>query len=179
MLAHVGAFDSAHCQRPSSRLLYGIIRFLVGQPLRGESWPFESAAIEHVVEEDGVLLPYFVLLVDDLVLNLFLVLHLAGVERVYSRVLATCLLCDQSAVSCVGETCSCVLAHACRAVIAGPLHGGVFAPDALKLAGNVRRKRVTIKTPRKTYRSLFRPCCQMLCESAGSKSAQESLMLKW
>lgn len=58
------------------------IRFLVGQPLGRESRPFERASVQHVVEEDRVLLPYLVFLVDDLVLDLFLVLHLALFELI-------------------------------------------------------------------------------------------------
>jgi hypothetical protein len=63
------------------------IRFLVWQPLCGESRPLERTPIEHVVEEDGVLLPYLVLLVDDLVLDLLLVLHLTRVNGVYPQLL--------------------------------------------------------------------------------------------
>jgi hypothetical protein len=71
----------------SEHQLFGLlsIRFLVGQPLCGESRPFERTPVEHVVEEDGVLLPYLVLLVDDLVLDLLLVLHLASVYGVYPQ----------------------------------------------------------------------------------------------
>jgi hypothetical protein len=66
------------------------VRLLVWQPLCCERWPLERASIEHVIEEDGVLLPYLVLLVDDLVLDLLLVLHLARVESVCVYMLALC-----------------------------------------------------------------------------------------
>lgn len=45
----------------------------VGQPLSGEGRPFECATVHDVVQKDAVLLPYFVLFVDDLVLSKLLV----------------------------------------------------------------------------------------------------------
>ena len=45
----------------------------VGKPLSGEGRPFECAAVHDVVEENAVLLPYFVFFVDDLVVGDLLV----------------------------------------------------------------------------------------------------------
>lgn len=52
-------------------------RLNVRQPLRGESGPLQGAAVHDIVEEDGVLLPDFVLLVDHLVFDLRIGGHVA------------------------------------------------------------------------------------------------------
>lgn len=84
VLAHVCAFDAATGQYKDARKSSSGVRLLVWQPLRGESRPFERAAVEDVVEEDAVFLPDLVFFVDNLVLDLFLVFHFAGVDGVYS-----------------------------------------------------------------------------------------------
>jgi hypothetical protein len=56
------------------------VRFLVGQPLRSECGPVERPSVQEIVEEDRVLLPNLILLVDSLLLNGLLLALFLGIK---------------------------------------------------------------------------------------------------
>jgi hypothetical protein len=64
----VGADDQAVGAECRARLF-----LYVWQPLSGEGGPLERTAVHDVVQEHAVLLPYLVLLIDELVLDDLLV----------------------------------------------------------------------------------------------------------
>jgi hypothetical protein len=68
----------------------------VGQPLCAKGGPLEGAAVEDVVEQDRVFLPYLVLLVDEFVLDLLLVGLVAWTRNTLAMV------CCRTRVNVVG-----------------------------------------------------------------------------